>query len=113
VPARTARRTRATARRTRAALLLGSVWLALCIAAPAAAFEPKPQREPIDYDAVGGKVFDLVVLRPLGVGGTLVGGLAFLIAAPLSWYAVGFDEVWDLFVMGPVEFTFQRPLGDF
>jgi hypothetical protein len=51
------------ARRTRAALLLGSACLALCIAAPAAAFEPKPQRDPIDYDAVAGKVFDAVVLR--------------------------------------------------
>jgi len=87
--------------------------LALASASPASAFEPKPERPSIDYDDVGGKVFDAVVLRPLGVGFTVVGGLSFLIAAPLASYSVGFDEVWDLFVMGPVDFTFLRPLGEF
>ena len=85
----------------------------LAAAVPAAAFEPRPKRPPIDYDAVGGKVFDAMVLRPLGAGATLVGGAAFVIAAPLAWYAVGIESVWDLFVMGPVDFTFLRPLGDF
>lgn len=102
-----------SARWIRPAALIGALLLALAVAAPASAFEPKPQREPIDYDEVGGKVFDALVLRPLGVGWTAVGGAGFLIAAPLASYAVGFETVWELFVMGPVDFTFLRPLGDF
>jgi hypothetical protein len=101
------------AKRLRPAALLGALLLSLAAAPPASAFEPKPQRPPIDYEEVGGKVFDAVVLRPLGVGLTVVGGAAFLIAAPLAAYAEGINEVWDLFVMGPVDFTFLRPLGDF
>lgn len=102
-----------SARWLRPSARLGALLLALAAAAPASAFEPRPQLPPIDYDEVGGKVFDVVVLRPLGAGATVVGGAAFVIAAPLASWAVGFQSVWDLFVMGPVDFTFLRPLGDF
>jgi len=64
-------------------------------------------------DEIGGKVFDAVVLRPLGAGASAVGLAAFVIAAPLTWPGGNLANSWELFVFGPYEYTFVRPLGDF
>jgi hypothetical protein len=84
--------------------------------APEIEVEPDTAAEPIAWEAwedLGAKAFDAVVLRPLGAG-TVAGGFgAFLLVLPLAWYSQGFDTVWDQFVLQPVDYTFQRPLGDF
>jgi hypothetical protein len=69
--------------------------------------------EPAAWREVGAKAFDAVVLRPLGAGLTAGGVGAFVLMLPLAWYSEGFDTVWDQFVLQPVDYTFQRPLGDF
>jgi len=59
--------------------------------------------------------FDIVVLRPVGVANSAVGAVLFVPAALLT--SPGgrdlIDEAWERFVRGPVEFTYQRPLGEF
>jgi hypothetical protein len=81
--------------------------------APAQAFERKTQPEPIQWGELGPKVFDAVVLRPLGAVSTVLGGVFFVATAPLAAGSVGVNSAWEHFVMEPVDFTFLRPLGDF
>jgi len=64
-------------------------------------------------DEIGGKVFDALVLRPLGAGGVVIGAAAYLIAVPLTAPGGNLANSWELFVQGPFDYTFVRPLGDF
>ena len=60
-------------------------------------------------------VFDLVLLRPLGLVTTVVGAALFVPAAVVTSPG-GFDsieEAWELFVLVPAKCVFRRPLGDF
>jgi hypothetical protein len=82
-------------------------------AAPSDAADTTASGEPAAWRELGAKAFDAVILRPLGVGATAGGAGAFLLMLPLAWYSEGFDTVWDQFVLQPVDYTFQRPLGDF
>ena len=58
--------------------------------------------------AIPGQAFDLLVLRPLGVGKLVFGFVAFLPAAIVGQSDMG--EVWDVFVVSPFEATFRTPL---
>jgi hypothetical protein len=62
----------------------------------------------------GAMVFDVLVARPLGLVVLTVGAAAFipaaLIAAPGGMDSV--KEALQLFVTGPVDYVFQRPLGE-
>jgi hypothetical protein len=84
------------------ALLLAA---ALVIAAPAVLAEDGG-----GVAAIPGQAFDLLVLRPLGVGKVVFGFAAFLLAAPGAQSDVG--EVWHVFVVRPFEATFRTPLGE-
>lgn len=90
--------------------------LLLLLAAPAAALEPPADAsDPWHVKAadIGAKTFDVVLLRPLGFAAT-VGGLAcFAVASPFSAIAQEIGTSWDIFVLGPADYTFSRPLGDF
>lgn len=92
--------------------------LSLCVALLGAEIDypthevPRPE-PPYDYNATGSKVFDALVLRPLGVLAVPVGAAAFVIAAPLGAFGIGIRETWTTFVLEPVDFAFRRPLGDF
>ena len=109
-------------RRLRVGLALLS-FAVLGAAAPEPATEPEappvehvPSGPPLslqDWQAGGAKVFDAMVLRPLGVCATIVGIAAFPIAAPLGAFGPGIRQTWDTFVVTPVDFTFTRKLGDF
>jgi len=61
------------------------------------------------------QLFDLIILRPLGLAGTLVGGALFvpaaLMASPSG--AEGIRGAWEVFVAPLYESTFQNPLGEF
>ena len=102
------------ARSLRIALLL-----AVCLASLGADIDyptrevPEESEPPIDYPVVGAKIFDAVVLRPLGAGAALVGAGAFALTAPISAWTLGLDTVWTRLVAEPVDFAFRRPLGDF
>ena len=67
---------------------------------------------PKDY---GAKAFDVIVLRPLGLAGALI-GVAFFVPAAILTAPGGRDsiqEAWEVFVQVPGEFVFRRPLGEF
>ena len=106
------------------------VGLALLSLAALGAATPEPEPTPIEAPTVehvpagrplslqdwqdgGAKVFDAMVLRPLGFTATIVGVAAFAIAAPIGAFGPGIGQTWDTFVVTPVDFTFTRALGDF
>jgi hypothetical protein len=55
---------------------------------------------------------DLILVRPLGIVATLLGGGIFVLALPFSALGGNVSETWDRLFMDPAKFTFQRPLGD-
>lgn len=55
---------------------------------------------------------DLVVLRPLGLAGTLVGGAVFVLALPFTLASGSVGESACQLVKRPAAYTFARPLGD-
>lgn len=63
--------------------------------------------------SVGEAAFDVLILRPLGAAATVGGFGAFLLTAPLLAPSWEIPYGWDNFVVGPYEYTVERPLGDF
>jgi hypothetical protein len=54
-----------------------------------------------------------VLLRPLGAGATVGGFVFFVLSAPFAAPSKGLSATWDIFVLGPADYTFKRRLGDF
>lgn len=85
---------------------------ALLIPAAVRAQTPDPIEAP--EPSMTAKVLDVLILRPLGLLVIPVGVAAFipiaLITAPNGLDSV--QQALDLFVMGPTNYVFTRPLGD-
>lgn len=62
---------------------------------------------------VGRQVFDLTILRPLGLVQTAISAAAFIVAYPVALPFGGQDHCVDYLIADPVDRTFRRPLGDF
>lgn len=94
-------------RRTFRRLVLGALLVALCASHAQA-------RDIQAAQSRGGvvKAYDAVVLRPLGFIQTAVGATFFLFAYPISLATGGTDHVVDACITGPVDQTFERPLGE-
>jgi uncharacterized membrane protein YhhN len=88
------------------------VALLLALASPAAAIAP-PDPWYVKAGNIAAKTFDVVLLRPLGLAATIGGFGCFAIALPFSAINRDINSPWETFVIGPTEFTFTRPLGDF
>ncbi len=61
------------------------------------------------------KVVDVFPIRVLGACATVVGFGAFVVSVPLVAPAgrmQAIRESWEYFVLGPVDYTFVRPLGE-
>jgi hypothetical protein len=58
-------------------------------------------------------VVDALVVRPLGIAGTIVGGAIFLISLPFSAAGGNTSEAYEKLVEAPASYTFKRPLGSF
>jgi hypothetical protein len=71
----------------------------------------KPRRGKFDAARIGASLLDVVILRPLGVGASATGFGLFIISLPFVAPARDFETSWDIFVVGPVEYTFARPIG--
>jgi hypothetical protein len=56
---------------------------------------------------------DLLVVRPLGVAGTVAGFGLFAVASPFLAMADEVESGYDVLVAKPGEYTFHRDLGDF
>ncbi|MES2408206.1 MAG: hypothetical protein V4528_12895 [Pseudomonadota bacterium] len=58
-------------------------------------------------------VVDLVVLRPLGLVGTVLGSVLTVVALPFTIPSGSVGDSARALVVKPAEYTFKRPLGDF
>lgn len=56
---------------------------------------------------------DVLIARPLGIVGTVVGFGLFIISSPFSLLGGNADKAWQSLVVYPAKFTFDRPLGKF
>ena len=103
------------ARRRLAVAIATGLALSVCITTPALA-ETGPavtEDEGIAWGEIGAGTFDLLVLRPLGAIASAAGFAFFVGSLPLVAPSWEFATTWDAFVLAPVEYTFERPLGDF
>src|SRR5262245_40426458 len=74
---------------------------------------PEPEVSPWEENLA--KAVDVFPIRVLGACATIVGFGAFLVSVPLVAPAgrmTAIRESWDYFVLGPVDYTFVRPLGE-
>ena len=56
-------------------------------------------------------IADFAVMRPLGIGATVVGTAFFIVSLPFSALGKNTGKAWDTMVADPFNFTFARPLG--
>lgn len=73
--------------------------------------EPKVPKPP---DRNFDQLFDLLIIRPVGLATIVVGSVFFLPAALMASPSGmgGVRDSWQAFVAPSVEFTFNRPLGE-
>jgi len=65
-------------------------------------------------DPGGGEmIFDLCVVRPVGLVATAVGAVAFVLSWPFSALGGNTDVASQKLVKEPAAYTFKRPLGEF
>ncbi|WP_323002520.1 hypothetical protein [Denitromonas sp.] len=56
---------------------------------------------------------DLVVVRPLGFVGAVIGTVGFVLALPFTVPSGSVGETAEAWIGEPLEYTFNRPLGNF
>ncbi len=61
--------------------------------------------------STGAVVSDVLVLRPLGFVGTVLGSAAFVVSLPVTLATHKVDRSEKLLVQEPYDYTFERPLG--
>jgi len=61
----------------------------------------------------GAMIFDLCVVRPVGIVATAIGGVAFVLSWPFSALGDNTDVAGQKLVKEPAAYTFKRPLGEF
>lgn len=90
------------------ALMLGLITLLN----PHAFSAGKAQREATKPSAAA-IAADLVVLRPAGLIGTVLGTCGFIISLPVTIPLKKVDSIGKDLVIAPFHYTFERPLGKF
>ena len=98
-----------TAKKKSLVSLFAAVLLFTWAASPALANE-KQYVTGEDRNAVS-MMFDLVVLRPLGLAATVVGTAFFIVSLPFSALGGNTGEAANKLVVAPAKYTFSRPLG--
>jgi hypothetical protein len=67
-----------------------------------------------DKEPSGGQmVYDMVVLRPVGLVATAVGSVFWLVTLPFSALGDNTTTATKKLVKEPAAYTFKRPLGEF
>jgi hypothetical protein len=61
----------------------------------------------------GAMIFDLVVVRPVGIVATALGSVFWVLSMPFSASGDNFDTATKKLVKEPAAYTFKRPLGEF
>jgi len=68
------------------------------------------------YEQYAARAFDVFPIRLLSACASVVGFGAFLVSVPLVGPVGRLEAIrnsWEYFVIGPVDYTFVRPLGEF
>jgi hypothetical protein len=71
--------------------------------------EEQVRREPTGAEML----LDVLVARPLGLAGTVVGAAAWVVSLPFTLPSQSTASAAKQMVAKPAEFTFKRPLGQF
>jgi len=66
-----------------------------------------------DFDEAFLAVGDLALARPGGLAALVIGSAAFIVALPFAATSGSIKQAADTLVVGPFNFTFTRPVGDF
>lgn len=61
----------------------------------------------------GMMMWDVLVMRPIGIVGTALGSVVWLVSYPFAAWGGNTDQSTQKLVTNPFEWTFQRPLGEF
>ena len=61
----------------------------------------------------GAMIFDVIVVRPVGIVATAVGSVFYVISLPFSLLGQNAGEAGQAFIKEPAAYTFKRPLGEF
>lgn len=69
--------------------------------------------EPVTGDRGSDMAVDLIVVRPLGLVATVIGTAGFILALPFTLPTGTADETAKEWIGDPLEYTFDRPLGEF
>ncbi len=85
------------------------VWVVVCLFLWTTAFA---QQDNIDAPSATGMALDGLVIRPLSLVATVLGGSIFVVTLPFTIFS-NTGEVWETLVVDPFEFTFRRPLGEY
>jgi hypothetical protein len=91
----------------KAALIVATLTLMLC--QPALA----QHREPVTGDRSSDMAVDLILVRPLGIVATVLGTACFIVALPFTVPTGGVEDAAREWIGAPLEYTFDRPLGNF
>lgn len=62
--------------------------------------------------STGAVVADVLVLRPLGIAGAILGAAALVATFPVTVALNDTPEAEDILVAKPLHYTFERPLGE-
>jgi hypothetical protein len=65
-----------------------------------------------DTPSAEAMTFDLFIVRPLGLAGTVVGTAVFIVALPINLLTFNFVDPARRLIVEPAKFTFVRDLGD-
>jgi len=66
-----------------------------------------------DFDEAFLAVGDIALARPGGLAALVVGSAFFIVALPFAAASGSVEQAADTLVVGPFNFTFKRPVGDF
>ena len=91
--------------------VIGVIAALICVpfATSAQAQEYFEAREP----GGGAMMYDMVVVRPVGLVATAVGSVFWLISLPFSASGDNTETATKKLVKEPAAYTFKRPLGEF
>jgi len=90
-------------------MLCALVLASSLLSAPAMA----QQRDTVTGDKATDMAVDLVIVRPLGLVGAAVGTVGFVLALPFTLPSGSAGETAEEWISKPLEYTFDRPLGNF
>lgn len=85
----------------------GAAALALTVAVQAQAYDDVID----DTPSAEAMAFDLLIVRPLGLAGTIAGAVVFAVALPINLLTFNFVDPARRLIIEPAKFTFVRDLG--